>query len=324
MAVLVSSSTSLNTYTKQVILYGLLGDVIVNTSSFPGISIQVSIPNLLIRLITKSINKIQSNHTALQSPVELQNQLQSTLESFYREFTLLRDITSINPSHISSQSVSNRVEFICIALNSEIVSLIQTVFPPSETLLYDMLQTADDAIAKYPEYFEVLSPHSSADSSPHPTTPIFDDRISTIPLCNDACGRVIYLTGDSGANNFATISHLGITHILNVSDCIPNYYKDSSDITYMRVPITDCGSVELKEFFPMVFEFINNAFESSGRILVHCFAGKSRSASFVIAYLMKYQKMNYTNAFQYVKSHRAVVEPNLGFVLQLYAFEKTL
>lgn len=288
------------------------------------------------RRIIKSINQIQSEQTELQSlsasasPIELQNQMQSVLESFYREFTLLRTI-------ISSQQPSNSVEFICIALNTEIISLIQSVYQPSESISYDIWQTMDDAITKYPDYFESLSPPSSASSSaassPHPAPPTFDDRISTIPLplplplplpTDAASRRVIYLTGDSGASNFAKITELGITHILNVSDCIPNYYELSSEITYMRVPIADCGSVILKDYFPGVFEFITNALESSGRILVHCFAGKSRSASLVIAYLMKTLKMTYMNAFRYVQSHRAVVEPNLGFELQLYAFEKEI
>ena len=185
----------------------------------------------------------------------------------------------------------------------------------------------DDAITKYADYFEILSPPSSVASSvassPHPVSSIFDGRISTIPFPSDS-GRIMYLGGDNVANDFAKLSELRITHILNVSDCIPNYYESTTDITYMRVPIVDCGSVILKDYFPTVFEFINNALESGGRILVHCFAGKSRSASFIIAYLMQYEKMNYIDALKHVQSHREVVEPNFGFELQLYAFEKLI
>jgi protein-tyrosine phosphatase len=92
----------------------------------------------------------------------------------------------------------------------------------------------------------------------------------------------------------------------------------------MRVPIADCSSIILKDYFPTVFEFINSTLESGGRILVHCFAGKSRSASFVIAYLMQRHRMNYMDAFKHVQYHRSVVEPNLGFELQLHAFEKSI
>jgi len=297
---------------KKVILYGLLDNIQIRKTSFSRISIQVCIPDILRRRITKAISQVQ-NDSSIPS-TELKNQLHYVLESFYRDFALLRDIAN-----------GNRVEFICIFLNSEIISLIQTVYPPSHCISYDIIQTIDDVMTKYADYFEILSPPSSStsstSSSPYPMPTTFDDRISTIPLQN---GRVIYLGGDSGANDYAKLTELGITHILNVSDCLPNYYEDTTTITYMRVSIADCGSVILKDYFPTVFQFITNALDTGRGILVHCFAGKSRSASFVIAYLMAFQNMKYMDAFRHVQTHRAVVEPNLGFELQLHAFETSL
>jgi protein-tyrosine phosphatase len=67
----------------------------------------------------------------------------------------------------------------------------------------------------------------------------------------------------------------------------------------------------------MSFNFIDNALLNNGRVLVHCFAGKSRSASIVIGWLMKNEKMSYENALQYVRNYRPCVEPNLGFCCQL-------
>lgn len=324
MSALISSNT------KKVILFGCIDNMQICKTSLPGISIQVYMPDIMRRRITKALNQVQTNSSIPST--EKQHQFQSILESFYRDFVLLRDIISTHSG--------NQVEFICIGLNADVIQLIQIVYPPSHCALvniisYDIIQSVDDAITKYGEYLKILSPpssvsssdassvSSSAASSPHPVLSIFDDQISTIPFPNH-CGRIIYLGSDNGANNFAKLSELGITHILNVSDCIPNYYESSTNITYMRIPIADCGSVILKDYFPTVFEFINNALESDGRVLVHCFAGKSRSASFVIAYLMQYEKMNYMDAFKHVQSHREVVDPNLGFLLQLHAFEKSI
>ena len=51
----------------------------------------------------------------------------------------------------------------------------------------------------------------------------------------------------------------------------------------------------------------------SGSVLVHCAAGVSRSASIVIAYLMRIKGWTYAEAFSYVKSKRFVICPNSGF-----------
>ena len=57
---------------------------------------------------------------------------------------------------------------------------------------------------------------------------------------------------------------------------------------------------------------------------MHCFQGKSRSASVVIGYLMQQQQMSYLDAVDFVKAKRSVVAPNIGFALQLKKFERAL
>jgi hypothetical protein len=53
-------------------------------------------------------------------------------------------------------------------------------------------------------------------------------------------------------------------------------------------------------------------------------AGVSRSATVVIAYLMKTRNMAYNDAHAAVKDARAIVQPNHGFREQLKNFEKQL
>lgn len=50
------------------------------------------------------------------------------------------------------------------------------------------------------------------------------------------------------------------------------------------------------------------------------FAGKSRSASIVIAYLMKECHMSFEKAYKLVVSKRAKASPNASFVKQLKEF----
>ncbi len=61
-----------------------------------------------------------------------------------------------------------------------------------------------------------------------------------------------------------------------------------------------------------------------GGVLVHCAAGVSRSASTVIAYIMKKRGWGFNETFNYVKKRRPIICPNYGFQRQLNQYEKEL
>ena len=61
-----------------------------------------------------------------------------------------------------------------------------------------------------------------------------------------------------------------------------------------------------------------------GRVLVHCHAGVSRSATVCMAYIMKTLNQDLRSAYDFVKSKRSCVSPNLHFMGQLLEFEKRL
>mmetsp|Transcript_3384 Transcript_3384/g.4209 ORF Transcript_3384/g.4209 Transcript_3384/m.4209 type:complete len:94 (+) Transcript_3384:208-489(+) len=63
-------------------------------------------------------------------------------------------------------------------------------------------------------------------------------------------------------------------------------------------------------------EFLRRARER-GAVLVHCAAGISRSASLVIAYLIRYHRMDFEEAFEHVKLGRNFINPNKSFIEQL-------
>lgn len=61
--------------------------------------------------------------------------------------------------------------------------------------------------------------------------------------------------------------------------------------------------------------------QSGGRVLVHCQAGISRSATICLAYLIHTQRVKLDEAFDFVKQRRHVISPNLAFMGQLLQFE---
>ena len=104
-----------------------------------------------------------------------------------------------------------------------------------------------------------------------------------------------------------------------VSNAFPDRF------TYQRVAVADMPHVRLDRIFTDAFEFIDNARSSPGGcVLVHCYYGASRSASIVLAYLMRTERMRYREALAYLQMIRPEVYPNDGFDKQLREYEQKL
>lgn len=71
----------------------------------------------------------------------------------------------------------------------------------------------------------------------------------------------LYLGSGNSAKNELVIQSLGITHILNVSDNVPNYFENDPHfkITYENINIEDQEDAPLHISFEQAFEFIENA-----------------------------------------------------------------
>ncbi|KAF8104624.1 hypothetical protein N665_0171s0125 [Sinapis alba] len=90
--------------------------------------------------------------------------------------------------------------------------------------------------------------------------------------------------------------------------------------TRMSVFAYDQEWENLLDFFDICLDFIDAGRKDKG-VLVHCFAGESRSASIVIAYLMRTEKLSCQDALASLKQS-AHARPNLGFLKQLDLFER--
>ena len=78
---------------------------------------------------------------------------------------------------------------------------------------------------------------------------------------------------------------------------------------YLWIDLQDEEYVDITKHFDEVHNFIDKNINTVN-VLVHCMAGVSRSASFVIGYIMKHKKMDYLTAKKYVIQRRNQVSPN--------------
>lgn len=127
----------------------------------------------------------------------------------------------------------------------------------------------------------------------------------------------IYLGSyDAGARMKTALKLLGITHILTVGNNMPPAFENSIEgFLYKVVELHDHHRVDISKFFPECLQFIESALQKNdtNKILIHCYAGVSRSSTVTIAFLMETFLMTYPEATEHVRKARHWIDPNPGF-----------
>ena len=133
----------------------------------------------------------------------------------------------------------------------------------------------------------------------------------------------LFISGYKTASTLSDLQNLKITNIINCSgDLCENL--EFSGIHYLTLNIRDNVSENIECIFYKCINYIDEAKEKNGRILIHCYKGVSRSVSVLISYLIYLYKWTYDKAFDFVQSKRPIANPNIGFYLQLKTFHKRI
>ncbi|KAJ1969913.1 dual specificity phosphatase 12 [Dispira parvispora] len=132
----------------------------------------------------------------------------------------------------------------------------------------------------------------------------------------------LYLGSFTAAQDLNYLHRENITHIVSVLETHSDWY--SMHCTYLWVNLDDGQQENIVRFFPATYDFIDNAISNGGNVLVHCYQGRSRSPTIVIAYLMRRLKLGWKKAGELVRKKRPIVYPNIGFQEQLFNFQQSL
>ena len=92
--------------------------------------------------------------------------------------------------------------------------------------------------------------------------------------------------------------------------------------TVIRIGLHDTPTEPLDVILPIIVPILLIALQEGKRILIHCQAGMSRSASVAISLLAIHESMTFTEALDYVKSKRPIVQPNPSFLRMVREYIK--
>lgn len=131
--------------------------------------------------------------------------------------------------------------------------------------------------------------------------------------------------GDMWDGNDARAMRLkGITHVLNAGEDPDNRLMSGSfisnvpGITYMGLDLEDSPEAPIDMFFDGTQRFIDHALKRGEGVLVHCYAGVSRSPTIVASYLMRTFGVRPFHALGIIAARRPIVDPNPGFLTALH------
>ncbi|XP_035220928.1 dual specificity protein phosphatase MPK-4-like isoform X2 [Stegodyphus dumicola] len=141
---------------------------------------------------------------------------------------------------------------------------------------------------------------------------------SSMVECDEIESR-LFLGNLDAAESEETLKCFGITHVLTVY-MFPITKPENLEIETLFIDLEDSPDCDILSCFERSNAFIKEG-QDKGGCLVHCYGGVSRSATLVVAYLMKKYSIGVDEALQKVKNKRYCACPNAGFLSQLRLYE---
>ncbi|KAF6727600.1 Dual specificity protein phosphatase 1B [Oryzias melastigma] len=119
----------------------------------------------------------------------------------------------------------------------------------------------------------------------------------------------VYIGTVADLNDSQALSAASVSHILSVDSVDPGpQLPATGSFTTKWINALDEETSDLLSYMDACNVFIDEAVKGGGAALVHCQAGRSRSATIVTAYLMKKHHLTFTEAYRRLKSVKQDVQ----------------
>ncbi|KAI9219344.1 hypothetical protein BC828DRAFT_398952 [Blastocladiella britannica] len=151
-----------------------------------------------------------------------------------------------------------------------------------------------------------------------------DDDLAATPQLLDPSWIMdgLYLGPDLFGHNPAAavdaLRAIGVRAVLNMAfECVPPTAEEMQRTgidRYLKIGTQDCADERIEAVLREATEFVDLAQKDGLVVYVHCKAGKSRSATVVMAHLILHKGYGFQASWDHVKKMRPAVAPNIGFL----------
>ena len=133
----------------------------------------------------------------------------------------------------------------------------------------------------------------------------------------DEISRNLYLGPMESAKTIDKPSNKNKWFVLSIMENPPKlrYVKQ------LEIHLSDHHSTNICKWFDLAYEAILQHLKEGKKVLVHCRMGISRSASVMIAFLMRANGWTAQHSQEYVETKRPWINPNSGFIRQIQVYE---
>jgi len=130
----------------------------------------------------------------------------------------------------------------------------------------------------------------------------------------------LYLGSWDDAKNEEELRSRGITHTLSLIG--PKHLI--AGIEHKHYPMSDWGKTDLRNLINNTWNFVEGSQRPGNALFVHCMSGQNRSATVIIAILMRWHGESLDEAFKDIKYKRPIVQIHEQYAKQLSQMEQNL
>ena len=148
----------------------------------------------------------------------------------------------------------------------------------------------------------------------------------------------LYISDWNSSNDFELLTKNKIKAVITLETRskpteVLKFYNQNN-IKFLYIPIYDMPNSNITKYLDSTYEFISNHIRKDQNVLVHCFAGISRSATIILNYLVQNFLLNKVGnvcekcvvgkALKFMRRKRDIINPNNGFLKQVIAHSRDI